>query len=424
MTDSGAQDRQLTAGLLVVGGGIAGMTTAIEASEAGLDVVLVEREAYLGGRVARLFHYFPKLCPPSCGMEINFRRLRENKNVNVFTLANVEKIEGKAGDYTVTFNVKPRYVKLEAGDYTEWAKDCPVEVDDDFNYGLAKRKALYYPFENAYPPRWIVDETAVNDPKFREWAKSCPDDCLDLDAQTETYTVKVPSIAWATGWVPYNANNLDLLGYGKHPDIVTNVQFERLAAPNGPTGGKILKPSDNSEPKTIAFVQCAGSRDENHLPYCSGICCAASLKQCSYTLDKLAEAEAHMFYIDVRTPGRLEDFYQDRQELDRLHLHRGKVAKVEVTGDGITITAEDTFTGNLTIKTVDMVVLATGMQPATKDEPPLIDAELDENGFFIQQYEADGIYGVGTNVRPLSVHETLQDATGAAMKALQMARRS
>ncbi|MBD3166620.1 FAD-dependent oxidoreductase [bacterium] len=413
----------LEAPLLVVGGGIAGMTAAIEASEAGLEVVLLEREATLGGRVAKLFHYFPKLCPPSCGLEINFRRLRENPNVTVFTLADVDKIEGEAGNYTVTFTVKPRYVKPDAGDYTEWAKECPVEYEDDFNYGLVKRKALYYPFENAYPPRWVVDERAVNDDEFKTWAQGCPDGGLDLDAQPETHTVKCKSIAWATGWQPYDANNLDLLAYGKHTDIVTNVQFERIAAPNGPTGGKVQKPSDGSEPKKIAFVQCAGSRDENHLPFCSGICCAASLKQASYVLESLPEAEVHMFYIDVRTPGRLEDFYQDRQDVEKIKLHRGKVAKVEPNGDSLKVTAENTLTGKLMTDDFDMVVLATGMQPATSVHAP-DGLELDENGFAVQTDEPAGIYGVGTNVRPLGVAETLQDATGAAMKALLMARRS
>lgn len=424
MPEAGTQDRTLKAGLLVVGGGIAGMTTAIEAAEAGLEVVLLEREAYLGGRVARLFHYFPKLCPPTCGMEINFQRIRKADDIHVFTLATLDKIEGSEGSYQATFTVQPRYVKREAGDYTEWAKTCPVDVDDDFNYGLAKRKALYYPFENAFPPQWIVDEAAVKDPKFQEWAKECPDGGLDLEAQPETWTVEIPSIAWATGWKPYDANKLDILSYGKHPDILTNVQFERLANPGGPTDGKILKPSDGSEAKKIAFVQCAGSRDENHLPFCSGVCCSASLKQCSYVLDQVKEADVHMFYIDVRTPGRLEDFYQDRQEIENLHLHRGKVAKVEIVDNGLKVTAEDTMSGKLMHETVDMVVLATGMQPSTMEEPPPIDAELDENGFFVQNDEPAGIYGVGTNVRPLSVHETLQDATGAAMKALLMARRS
>lgn len=413
-----------TVDLLVVGGGIAGLTTAVEASEAGLTVALVEREPTLGGRVARFHHYFPKLCPPSCGLEINFQRLRNNPDVTVHTLSDVTRVEGDAGDYTVTVHEKPRYVKPGAMDYTEWAKSCPVELDDPFNYGVAKRKALFYPAENSYPPRWVVDERAVDNPEFVEWAKGCPDGNIDLEMQPLQHTYKAKSIAWATGWVPYDANRLDLLGYSDHDDVITNVQFERVSAPGGHTGGKLIAPSGR-EINSVAFVQCAGSRDRDHLPFCSGVCCTASLKQASYVREKLPEADVHMFYIDVRTPGRLEDFYQDRQEDEKIQLHRGKVARVEkAEGGALVVTAENTLTGALESVTVDLVVLATGMQPATALEKPPVEIELDENGFIVQNDEPAGIYGVGTNVRPLAVAETLQDATGAAMKALQMARRS
>ncbi len=424
MPDNGADESRLKTGLVVVGGGIAGITTAVEASEAGLDVVLIEREPTLGGRVIRMNQYFPKLCPPSCGLEINYRRLRDNTKVNVLTLAEVEKIEGEEGAYTVHIKVKPRYVKPWAGDYTDWAKDCPVEYDDDFNYGMAKRKALYYPCENAYPAQWLVDERAVSDDSFKNWVKDCPDGAIDLDEQPRTLIVETPSVAWATGWVPYDPANLEELGYGKHPDVITNVMMERLMAHGGPTQGKMQKVSDGSEVKSVAFLQCAGSRDENHLPFCSGICCTASLKQCSYVLEQSPETDVHMFYIDVRTPGRLEDFYRARQDVDKIHLHRGKAVKVEVADNGLVVTAENTLTGDLQQVTVDLVVLATGMQPATSIDKPPVDVEMDENGFIVQNDEPAGLYGVGTSVRPLDVASVLQDATGAAIKAIQMARRS
>lgn len=416
--------RSLDANLLVVGGGVAGITTTVEAAEAGLEVVLIEREPFLGGRVARFHHYFPKMCPPSCGLEINFRRIRENPYIHVYTLAEVEKIEGEEGNYTVTVKVKPRYVQPWAGDYAEWAKSCPVEVDDPFNYGLAKRKALYKAYENAYPPMYVIDENARNDADFREWVKDCPDHGIDLDMEPFTLKVKTSSIAWATGWQPYDANNLDILSYGKHPDIITNVMMERLASYNGPTEGKILKLSDGEVPKTVAFVQCAGSRDENHLPFCSGVCCLASLKQATYVLNQYPETDVHIFYIDIRTPGRLEDFYQDRQELDKIHFHRGKVARIELDTEKMVVVAEDTLAGKLRKLEADLVVLATGMQPSTKENPPPVDIPMDENGFIIQQDDATGIYGVGTCVRPLDVAGTLQDATGAAIKALQMKGRA
>ncbi len=424
MPDNGAAESRLQAEVVVVGGGVAGITTAVEASEAGLDVVLVEREVTLGGRVARLNHYFPKLCPPSCGLEINYRRLRDNPKVQIYTLTTMDKIEGDEGAYTVTLTVHPRYVKPWAGDYTEWAKSCPVEVEDEFNYGLSKRKGLYFPCENAYPARWAIDPGVVDNAEFREWVKSCPDNGIDLDEQPRTVTVECKSIAWATGWKPYDASKIELLNYGKHPDIITNVQMERLCSPGGPTGGKLARRSDGGEVKSVAFLQCTGSRDENHLPFCSGVCCTASLKQASYVLEQYPEADVHMFYIDVRTPGRLEDFYQERQEVEKIQLHRGKGIKVDPVEGGLEVTAENTLTGELVKYTVDMVVLATGMEPTTKTEAPPLTTEMDEFGFMVQNDDASGIYGVGTNVRPLGVAETLQDATGAAIKAVHMARRS
>ncbi|MDP8208699.1 MAG: FAD-dependent oxidoreductase [Candidatus Electryonea clarkiae] len=423
MPDNGANIDRMKVDVLVVGGGIAGITSAIEASEAGLKVVLIEREAYLGGRVAQLNQYFPKLCPPTCGLEINYRRLRDNQSVNVFTLASIEKIEGNPGDYTITVSLKPRYVKPWAGDYSEWAESCPVEFDDAFNYGMKKHKALYYPYENAFPAEWTIDERAFGNPDFVEWVKGCPDNGIDPDEKERTVVINASSIAWATGWAPYNPENLTELGYGSSSDIITNVMMERLAAPNGPTSGKIVKPSDGGKIGSVAFVQCAGSRDENHLPFCSGVCCTVSLKQASYVLEQIPDADIHMFYIDVRTPGRLEDFYQARQEIENIHLHRGKAVKVETKNNCLEVTAENTLTGELTKTSVDLVVLATGMQPSTALEKPPIDIEMDENGFIVQQDEAAGVYGVGTCVRPMEVAATLQDATGAAIKAVQMARR-
>jgi quinone-modifying oxidoreductase, subunit QmoA len=409
--------------LVVVGGGVAGITTAIEAAETGLTVALVEKEASLGGRVARFHHYFPKLCPPSCGLEINFRRLRANQNVKVFTLSTVEKVEGDAPNISATIKVRPRYTKPVGYDYTQWAESCPVEFDDDYNYGMKAHKALYYPWENAYPAQWIVDERAIGNAEFEDWVKGDPVGGIDLTQSEEVITLTAKSMAWATGWKPYDPNSLTELGFGTSPDILTNVMFERLSAPNGPTGGKITAPS-GKDIKSVAFVQCAGSRDETHMSFCSGVCCSASLKQASYIREKIPDAAIHMFYIDVRTPGRLEDFYQARQDDSQITLHRGKVGKVEALNDGLQVTAENTLTGDLENVTVDLVVLATGMQPTAAVDKLPINANLDENGFFIQDDEASAHYGVGTAVRPLGVAETLQDATGAAMKALQMARRS
>ncbi len=409
----------LSAKLLVVGGGIAGITAALEAAETGLDVVLIEREAYLGGRVAAMNKYFPKLCPPTCGLEINFRRLRNNPRIRFFTLTEVKGISGGKGDYEVTLLENPRFVKEDRplGDDVE--KACDVERPDSFNYGIGKTKALYIPHEMAFPMRHVIDPEYVNDERMQKCVDACKEGSIDLAMKPREFTVKTESIIWATGWKPYDAAKLENLGFGQYENVVTNVMMERLAAPNGPTEGKIVRPSDGAEIKSVAFVQCAGSRDENHLPYCSAVCCMASMKQASYIRELCPDAEITIFYIDVRAPGRLEDVYVKLQADEKIVFHRGKVAKVEQL-DGsknCLVKAENTLTGEMTEKEVELVVLATGMVPNTVDEPPPVEVNRDDFGFLVQE-EGSGVVGAGTSVRPFEVSATVQDATGAVLKAI------
>jgi quinone-modifying oxidoreductase subunit QmoA len=223
---------------------------------------------------------------------------------------------------------------------------------------------------------------------------------------------------WATGWSPYDATKLDNLGFGQYPNVITNVMMERYAAENGPTKGKITRPSDEGEITKIGFVQCAGSRDDNHLPYCSSICCLASMKQATYVRERYPDAEVHMFYIDVRAPGRMEDFYTKVQADEKFFFHRGKVAKItEGANHNVILEAENTLTGAITRTEVDLAVLATGMVPNTSQDAPPLNTALDEYGFIAPDGNS-GVIGAGVAVRPVDVVTTVQDATGAALKAV------
>jgi len=406
--------------ILVIGGGIAGMTAAIEAAEAGCETVLVERTASLGGRVARMYQYFPKLCPPSCGLEINVKRIRNNPRVTVLTGAEVEKVAGSPGDYEATVLVSPRYVTDACTACGECEKVCPAERADEFNFGLSRTKAAYLPHGIAYPPLYAIDRAACLS-GCQACVQVCKYGAIHLDAQPERKTFRVSSIVAATGWAPYDAARLDHLGFGKFPNVVTNVMLERLAARDGPTGGKVLRPSDGAEPKTVAFVQCAGSRDENHLPYCSAVCCTASLKQTTYIRALYPDAEIKVFYIDVRTPGILEDFLGKVSADSKTELIKGKVALVEDAGNGdLQITAEDVMGGKKRTWTVNLVVLATGIVPQTANLPAGF--QTDEFGF--AESGQTGMYTAGCARRPEEVSATVRDATGAALKALQIAKRS
>lgn len=409
--------------VLVIGGGVAGITAAIEAAEAGCQVVLVERAPSLGGRVARMNQYFPKLCPPACGLEINFKRMKSNSSIQVLTQAEVQDLAGSPGDYTATVKISPRYVTDACTQCGECVKVCPAERSSEFDYGMSKTKAVYLPQANAFPALYALEREAC--PAGCDLCvKACAYGAIDLNQKAETKTISVSAVIAATGWVPYDASKITNLGYGRCANVVTNVLMERLASVSGPTQGKILRPSDGKEPKTVAFVQCAGSRDENHLPYCSAVCCSASLKQATYVRSAYPEAKVKIFYIDIRTPGRLEDFYTKVSSDPMVELIKGKVAKVEedpATKDVI-LEVEDVLHGKKITERVDLLVLATGIVPQTQGLPAA--ATLDEFGFVDNRPGKTGFYGAGCVRRPEEVSATVQDATGAALKALQCAVRS
>lgn len=411
--------------ILVVGGGISGITTALEAAEVGVNVLLVEKYPSLGGRVSRMYHYFPKLCPPTCGLEINFRRIKQNPRIQVLTLAEVESVSGQAGAYEVTIRQNPRYVNENCTACGDCAEACSLTIPNDFDLGMSERKAAYLPFGMAYPMQYVLDPQILGTEDAKKCQDACKYDAIDLEMQPKTLTAKVGAIVATTGWTPYDAKKLDNLGAGRYPNVITNVMMERLASPNGPTQGKILRPSDQKEIKSIIFAQCAGSRDENHLPYCSGVCCLASMKQSNYVREQYPDANIKIFYIDVRAKGKFEDFYTKLQLDEKVEFVKGKVAKIEedpATQDPV-VEVEDTLSGEKIRAQADMVVLATGMVPTTAGDRLPMDVVYDEFGFVVSDGSQKGIYAAGCAKRPVDVASSLQDATGAALKAIQCLRR-
>ncbi len=411
--------------ILVVGGGIAGITAALEAAETGHEVILIERGPSLGGRVTRLSRYFPKLCHPTCGLEINYQRMRKNPRLKVLTMCEPVAVSGSRGAFSVMVRRHPRFVNDRCTACGACAAVAETRIPNPFNYGLDTVKAAYLPHEHAFPMRYVIAPEAIAAGEGPKLKAACKYDAIDPDEKESRFELSVGAIVWATGWRPYDAKKIDVYGYGTSPDIITNVEMERLAAHDGPTKGKILRPSNGEPAKKVALIQCAGSRDVNHLPYCSRICCLGSLKHAAYLREQYADAQADIYYIDIRAHDKLEAFYNRVRSDPQVRFIKSKPAHIRIGEDGRpTLHGERTIEREMYAEPYDLVVLATGMEPTAVDGyKPSVGLESDEYGFLVAKSEArDGIYSCGVSAGPLDVSLAVQSATAAALKAVQAVR--
>jgi quinone-modifying oxidoreductase subunit QmoA len=408
--------------VLVVGGGISGITAALEAAEVGNDVFLIEINSYFGGRVAQLNQYFPKLCPPTCGLEINFKRIKDNRKIRTYTLTTVKSISGGPGNYEVQLETAPRYINSNCTACGDCGQVCTDEIDDAYNLGMKKIKAAYLPHEMAFPRRFVLAKDACSTASLDAVKAACKYNAVDLDMQPQAFTLKVSSIIWSTGWNPYDANKITNLNFNSSPAIITNMMMERLAAENGPTCGKIVRPGDGKAPSSFAFVQCAGSRDENHLEHCSYICCMATFKHISYIRNQYPDAKIYVFYIDLRTPGKYENFREKFMADPNTTFIKGKVADIVAERDGgVTVVAENALTGTKIHQKVDLCILATGMEPALGEQGKTLGVKMDGNGFIVSEPEK-AMISAGCAKSAVDVYSSGQSSTAAALKAIQIGR--
>jgi quinone-modifying oxidoreductase subunit QmoA len=412
--------------VIVVGGGISGMTAALEAAECGKQVLLVEKNPSIGGRVSQLYKYFPKLCFPSCGLEINLRRLKANRNLRLLTLTEVSAVSGSAGNYSVTLKTAPRYVNENCTACGECEKAVETTFASEYDYGMKQRKGAYLPFNMAYPQRYVLDPRLIGTPDADKAKAACKYDAIDLGMQEKETTLTVGAIIWATGWKPYDADKIQPYGHDRIANVVSSVEFERMLDPFGPTGGKILRPSDGKEAKNVAFIQCAGSRDRNHLKHCSRICCMATLKQTTYLREKFADDfKASVYYIDIRAIDRLDDFYRKVQADPNVTFVKSKVASItldKASGNPI-LHGVDTEGYHRYSNPHDLVVLAVGMEPSVPKGAFPMDIVINDEGFIEADKANGGIFAAGCSSDALDVNRAVQSATASALRAIQVVNR-
>jgi heterodisulfide reductase subunit A len=428
--------------VMVVGGGIAGISSALTMAEAGKHVFLVERESTIGGHMAKFDKTFPTLDCAACILTPKMSQVRSHPNITLWTYSDVVSVTGFTGDFTVKVKHRPRYVREDLCTGCLACLDACIHKQgkylDEFNEGLSKRKPIYIPFPQATPPVVVVDPDACI------WFKSgkCPKTCLEAcerDAfdfdQTETFDeVNVGAIVLATGFKAFDATRAPQYGYGKFPNVYTSLEIERLLNASGPTGGQPIM-RDGKEPKAVGIIHCVGSRDEKTNRFCSRVCCMYSLKL-AHLVKERTGAEVYDFYIDMRTPGKgYEEFY-DKLMKEGTHFVRGRVA--EVTDEAVSpeeegrlvIRAEDTLMGQVRRIPVDMVVLATGLEPQAdaQDVRRMFNVSCGTEGFFTERHPklapvstfTDGVFLAGACQGPKDIPDSVAQAGAAAAEALAM----
>jgi len=412
--------------ILIIGGGIAGITAALELGYLGYKVHLVERKPSIGGNMAKLTKVFPTLDCAQCILTPRMAEVGRNPNVSLDTYAEVQEVGGRPGNYDVKVFMKPRGVDVQkCRSCGVCAKVCPVSVLDEFNEGLSQRKAAYIEFPQAVPSSYTIDFKACT--KCGKCEQLCPAKAISLADRGCVVDLLVGGIVVATGYELYDAKRLETYGYGTYKDVITMMELERLVSATGPTGGYV-KRADGSDVKRMAIVLCAGSRDKNYIPYCSRICCMYALKQ-AFVLKKMLGIDVTIYYTDIRATGKgYEDLYW-RDEEAGVAFIRGKVAEVyrnNKTGKLVAV-AEDTISSELTEQEFDMVALATPMIPPAglKELADKMRVSTGEDGFVTEKHPkldpvdslVTGIFACGCALSPKDVRDTVSDGLGASAKA-------
>ncbi|MCK4673857.1 CoB--CoM heterodisulfide reductase iron-sulfur subunit A family protein [candidate division WOR-3 bacterium] len=425
---------EVTKRALVIGGGIAGIQAALDIANAGVETILVEKSPSVGGRMAQLSETFPTLDCSQCILTPKMVEVSQHKNIKLMAYSEVEEISGSVGNFKAKIKKKASYIDhVKCTGCGICYEKCPIKVDSEFEEGLGKRKAIYTPFPQAVPNIPIIDAAHctyfLKPGKCKVCQIVCPTKAVDFEQKDEIIEEDVGAIVVATGFDLYSPDKLKEYGYGSIPDVITSLQFERLLSASGPTTGDVKRISDGKVPKRVVFIQCAGSRDkENHLEYCSKICCMYTAKHALLYKHRVHDGEPIIFYIDVRTAGKgYEEFYNRVTDEGTIYI-RGKVSKVYQDNGRIIVLGADTLSGKQVEVEADMVVLALGMVPkqGSEDLVRRLKIQCDANEFLTEAHpklrpvesQTAGIYLAGAAQGPKDIPEVVAQASGAASKAI------
>jgi heterodisulfide reductase subunit A len=413
---------------LVIGGGITGIQAALDLAEDGFDVYLVEKNSSLGGHMAQLDKTFPTMDCSLCILSPKMSSIAHHPKIRVFTNSEIKETSGYVGNFKVTITLKPRYVigRLCNG-CGECAKVCPVEVPNEFDEGLGPRKSIYVPFPQAAPLIYTIDIDHCI--KCYKCVDACDLGAIDLAQKPEEVEIEVGTIIVATGFDTFDPSMMEEYGFRIYENVITGIELERIISPSGPSGGKIIRPSDGKTPKRIVFVQCVGSRNEKTNPYCSRVCCMYATKQAVLIREKIPDASIIIFYIDLRAFGKgYEEFYK-RAQMEGVRYVKGTVAEIfeDPKSKNLILRAEDALLGALVEGEVDLVVLSIGLIPSfgTTLLSRILNISTSPDGFFREAHPklrpmdtlVEGIFIAGAAQGPKDIPDCVAQASGAAQRA-------
>ncbi len=426
----------VTRKVLVAGGGIAGIQSALDLANSGFEVVLVEKLPTIGGHMIQLSETFPTLDCSQCILSPKMVEVSKHPNITLMVSSEVKSVSGFVGNFKVKIHTKAQYVDPEKCKICDDCTPvCPVVVPNEYDSGLTGRRAIHIPFAQAIPASFYLDESAclgLNPVVCGKCMDVCEAGAIDYDVKPKTTEIEVGAIVVATGFDLYGQEMMAEYGRGKYPDVLDGIQFERLCSASGPTGGHVLRPSDHKEPKNIVFIQCSGSRDpEQHCAYCSKICCMYTAKHATLYKHHVPDGQAYVFYIDIRSGGKgYEEFVQRAMERDGVIYLRGRVSKVYQSKGKLRVMGVDTLSAKNVEIDADMVVLAQAMVPSkgTAEIAKTLKIGRDKDGFLAEAHPklrpvesvTGGIFLIGAAQGPKDIPETVCQASAAAAKVIQL----